>query len=502
MRARVTVLLAALSFGCGTPSVSDAGAVDAAVEDSAEPLPLCARDPDCDDGLFCTGVDRCRPGEPGADARGCVNTPPPCDVADCDEAADRCGACSDADADRDGDGDRSFACGGMDCDDDDNRRSSDILEICDAADVDEDCTDSTIHGGRGMAGDIDMDDHVSDLCANVIDGAETLRGDDCDDTDPAIYAGAPERCNGEDDDCDGAIDEDYECIQSQVVMGTTACGNPGERECSATCTWVGADFTVAESAATCDYCDDSGMGIGQEVPFATSRVTVDLGTATVSSYGDARMTGGTWVLADGVSERGGVYIPPVQLGYGVLDVSASVRSTANVGTSCSGFLCVYPSGWLGVVVLSATAASFVGGSDLLPLNENGIALTWSLSNFLAFGADAAWLSELDGTGTGRTIATGEPLIGQDGPAGTVVTHLMSLVLTPDDPSTPVDEFSVTAGGFGFELTCANDGAMPCGFHAAAGDTIHLGVLGASDSGRSVSFDNPALVARVGGLCAP
>lgn len=33
-------------------------------------------------------------------------------------------------------------------------------------------------------------------------------GRDCDDLDPSIRPGAIERCNGEDDDCDGQVDED------------------------------------------------------------------------------------------------------------------------------------------------------------------------------------------------------------------------------------------------------------------------------------------------------
>lgn len=36
----------------------------------------------------------------------------------------------------------------------------------------------------------------------------TLRSGDCDDADAAVFPGADERCNGEDDDCDGEVDED------------------------------------------------------------------------------------------------------------------------------------------------------------------------------------------------------------------------------------------------------------------------------------------------------
>ena len=41
-----------------------------------------------------------------------------------------------------------------------------------------------------------------------LDGDGFLACNDCDDSDGAQYPGADEYCNGEDDDCDGDIDED------------------------------------------------------------------------------------------------------------------------------------------------------------------------------------------------------------------------------------------------------------------------------------------------------
>lgn len=49
--------------------------------------------------------------------------------------------------------------------------------------------------------DLDGDGHSPEICTEV-------GGDDCDDTDPAIYTGAPEICDGEDNNCNGFIDEE------------------------------------------------------------------------------------------------------------------------------------------------------------------------------------------------------------------------------------------------------------------------------------------------------
>ena len=156
----------------------------------------CSTDESCADGLFCNGVERCVPGASDADARGCVEGEAPCDEG-CDEGADRCSSeCVDADGDGFGEG-----CAMPDCDDTDPDRFPGNLEVCDG-ERDEDCDPTTLGPDR------DGDGEVSTLCCNRDASGALGCGLDCDDESGEVNTEATEVCNGQDEDCDGIVDED------------------------------------------------------------------------------------------------------------------------------------------------------------------------------------------------------------------------------------------------------------------------------------------------------
>ncbi len=116
--------------------------------------------------------------------------------------------------DFDGDGHDSDAHGGLDCDDDDAAVNPDAQEICNA--LDDDCDgdfdddDASLEPGAWYR-DGDDDGYGEQLATaqgcDVPDGYAT-EGGDCDDSDPTLYPGAEEVCDGIDQDCDDEIDDD------------------------------------------------------------------------------------------------------------------------------------------------------------------------------------------------------------------------------------------------------------------------------------------------------
>ncbi len=232
------VAMVACGGGGTSPSMGDAAAPrDAAVSDVAamdRPTTACRVDRDCDDNIYCNGAEVCAgPGAPGVDARGCRVGPLPCPTGvSCSEMARSCSTGGCVDADRDGQRVRSAtACPGdplaLDCDDSDpDRYTRTTGEICDGRNHDEDCNYITV--GSMTDQDADNDTYFNEQCCNVITDGTTYTADqvtamgnarvklenphlvcgaDCDDHNPAVHPGAPEVCNGIDDNCEGHIDE-------------------------------------------------------------------------------------------------------------------------------------------------------------------------------------------------------------------------------------------------------------------------------------------------------
>lgn len=206
---RLAGIALVITVACGTPPADPPDAQPDPIDASTPPPDtyvapqdapwICDDDRSCDDGVFCNGAERCRPGDPTADRGGCA---PAIGTActegrTCREAARACLTECDLDDDADDDGHAAMECGGDDCDDGDAERSPSAPEVCDDGHRDEDCDPTTLGGT-----DADGDGHLPATCCN---GSGC--GTDCDDARAAVHPGARETCDGTDEDCDGEPDD-------------------------------------------------------------------------------------------------------------------------------------------------------------------------------------------------------------------------------------------------------------------------------------------------------
>ena len=228
-----------------------------------------------------------------------------CDAADVDE--DCSGTADDADAgvdtstqttwyaDADGDGYGDAAVSSLLCDQpsatvtdatDCDDAAADVnpgeIEVCDAADVDEDCSGTADDADAGVdtsthttwSIDADGDLHLASSPATVsqcdepsatgseryLESGEERSGTDCDDTDASISPSATETCDGADNDCDGTIDNDSEVLGSAAACPALDCLDLlTERPSLGDGTfWVDPDASGSAFEIFCDQTSDGG----------------------------------------------------------------------------------------------------------------------------------------------------------------------------------------------------------------------------------------------------
>ena len=202
---------------------------------------------------------------PNAVADGCVQTD--VDAFDCTceagylwDSAACIGYCEDVDNDGYGTGSE---CAGADCDDNDPDVFEGNPEICDGKD--NDCDLTTDEDWPDLYQPCDGAD--SDECPT---GTWTCTGDftglEC--TNESVID-IPETCNGEDDDCDGATDEDFSWNDIPLNSPCTPGGvcTEGIVECiptSAVCSTGPGGSLDMSSAEDCDGVDNDCDGIVDE----------------------------------------------------------------------------------------------------------------------------------------------------------------------------------------------------------------------------------------------
>ncbi len=100
---------------------------------------------------------------------------------------------------------------------------------------------------------------------------------DCNDAANTVRPGAPEICNGLDDDCDGTVDESCTCTPGSTRscgLSVGVCTN-GTQTCTGT-GWT-ACTGVAPSVETCNGADDDCDGFSDDVVPALSGLTISCG---------------------------------------------------------------------------------------------------------------------------------------------------------------------------------------------------------------------------------
>jgi hypothetical protein len=141
----------------------------------------------------------------------------------------------------------------------------------------------------GTAGDY----VVSYLVPGDNDGDGFAPPEDCDDTDDTIFPGAPELCDGEDDDCDDQVDEDFTDLGTVCSVGVGECEDSGVYVCTGD--QLGTECDATPGTPNTELCD----GLDNDCDGALDEDFPDLGTGCSVGVGECTASGVRICAGDG-----------------------------------------------------------------------------------------------------------------------------------------------------------------------------------------------------------
>jgi hypothetical protein len=158
-------------------------------------------------------------------------------------------------------------------------------EACSFVSPDETCNgvDDNCNGVVDEGFDCPMGRPTTCLTSCLSEGTGTCRID-CTLPGPDACTPPAETCNGADDDCDGAIDNSFPCRPGQTVSCTTLCGTEGSGPCSASCEPPTGTECASADAELCNGADDNCNGAADET-FACVLGTTTACTTSCGSTG-------------------------------------------------------------------------------------------------------------------------------------------------------------------------------------------------------------------------
>ena len=225
----------------------------------------------------------------------------------------------DADSDGHGDASRdiqqcdqpsSYVATADDCDDTDATRNPGEVEVCDAADVDEDCdgladdSDASVTGGTTWYADTDRDGYGGPTTVIVCDAPSgaVATSTDCDDTSAGVHPGASEVCDAADvdEDCDGAADDADPSVSGRVPWYRDLDGDG-----YAGATSVNACDAPAGTSATVTDCDDTTTAVSPSATEVCDAVNIDEDCDGLVDDLDASVSGRTTWYRDADNDTWG-----------------------------------------------------------------------------------------------------------------------------------------------------------------------------------------------------